>query len=183
MSETTGFLNLTTFSSVANAGSLSTWSSPSNAQTSNDTAANATVGTGIVSATSEFLRGVQLVSASVPSDAQIVGVEVTVERLASSTVPPQCKDSSLQLVKGGSATGTNNASASFWNEGSDTTVTYGGPTDLWGTTLTASDVTASNFGVQLSITNTSPGSGATTGAVDQIRMKIYYNLTGMFLVI
>jgi hypothetical protein len=58
-------------------------------------------------------------------------------------------DYSIRLVKGGTIVGSDYATASDWTT-TENTVTYGGATDLWGTTWTASDINDSTFGVVLS---------------------------------
>jgi hypothetical protein len=55
-------------------------------------------------------------------------------------------------------------------------VTYGGPTDLWGTTLTASDVNAMDFGAAISASYPAV-SGNDWAFVDQIAVKVYFNVT------
>ena len=82
------------------------------------------------------------------------------------------KDTAVQLLKGGAATGTNEANSSAWPT-SKGAQTYGSTTDLWGTTWTSSDVDASNFGVRISTTNSSPYTAA-TAYVDYISIKVYY---------
>ena len=59
-------------------------------------------------------------------------------------------DNSVRLVKGGTITGSNYAKPTVsWPTG-DTYETYGGATDLWGTTWTPADINDPNFGVVLS---------------------------------
>ncbi|MFW6172477.1 MAG: hypothetical protein ACOC5T_01915 [Elusimicrobiota bacterium] len=64
--------------------------------------------------------------------------------------PGDTKDYSVKLVKGGSITGNEKAEDTALPDGTFGTRTYGNSTDLWGTTLTKSDVEASNFGVVIS---------------------------------
>ncbi len=82
-------------------------------------------------------------------------------------------DNVVKLVKGGSVVGNNNASASQWPSG-DAPATYGGAADLWGTTLSPSDVNASNFGVVLSATV-----NAGQARVDAVRVRIHYTVPGV----
>jgi photosystem II stability/assembly factor-like uncharacterized protein len=78
-------------------------------------------------------------------------------------------DTTVKLVKGGAVVGDNKADAANW-PGADAYTTYGGAADLWGTTLTVSDVNANNFGVVVSATR---GNGAKS-YVDHIRITVYY---------
>ena len=56
-------------------------------------------------------------------------------------------DYSVRLVKGGVISGTDKARApaSVW-PGSDTYISYGGSSDVWGLSLSASDINSSDFG-------------------------------------
>lgn len=61
-------------------------------------------------------------------------------------------DNSVRLVKGGTIVGSDLAyTTTPWNT-VDTYTSYGGPSTLWGTTWTYTDVNASNFGAVLSAT-------------------------------
>lgn len=51
------------------------------------------------------------------------------------------------------------------------TDTYGGPTNLWGTTLTESEVEATTFGL---IFQGAVSTGSITWAIDQVKLKVYY---------
>lgn len=57
------------------------------------------------------------------------------------------RDVNVKLVKGGTVSGDNKADTGTDWPSSDTDKTYGGAADLWGVTLTESDVEASDFGV------------------------------------
>jgi len=82
---------------------------------------------------------------SVPTGATVNGVEVRLE--AAAEVAGEMPDENLQLIKGGTKTGTNKADTGTDWPTAITAVDYGGTSDLWGTTLSYSDVNASNFGV------------------------------------
>lgn len=77
-------------------------------------------------------------------------------------------DQTVRLLKAGVITGNNYAqSGSAWTT-TDTYTTYGGATDLWGTTWTETEVNASNFGAVFSA---SVQNG--TARVDHMRITIY----------
>lgn len=107
-------------------------------------------------------------SFSIPSGATIYGVEASIEGKASTAT--RLKDNMIQLIKGGATTGTNIAdSATFWTT-SDVRRIYGG-TNLWGATLSNSDVNASNFGLAMAFIN----SGATaTMSLDDVKIRVFY---------
>jgi len=83
-------------------------------------------------------------------------------------------DNIVKLVKGGSVVGDSKSVAGDWPV-DPAWKGYGGPTDLWGTTLTPSDVNAANFGVVLSAT---VGTDA-VAYVDAVRLKVYYSRPGV----
>lgn len=76
------------------------------------------------------------------------------------------------LLKNGTPAGNDKAAAGTWGT-SDTTITYGGAGDLWGTTWTPAEVTASNFGVRLKVSNANASSR--TASVDHIDLTVYYS--------
>jgi len=106
---------------------------------------------------------------AVPDDATIVGIEVSIIRYG--IVPPHIRDHTVQLVKAAALVGDNKATTSAWPTAVASQI-YGGPTDLWGTTWSKSDLTNSNFGVVLSARPVSSDGGQAW--VDSIAMKVYY---------
>jgi hypothetical protein len=84
------------------------------------------------------------------------------------------RDSNVQLLKAGSATGISNyASGNTWSTSTPTTVTYGDVNDLWGTTWTAADVNNANFGVRFAAQNT--GAQSATASIDYISITVTYS--------
>ncbi|MCR4339413.1 MAG: glycine-rich protein [Gemmatimonadaceae bacterium] len=81
-------------------------------------------------------------------------------------------DNVVRLVRGGTVVGDDKAAATQWPS-VDTYKTYGGATDMWGTTLTPAQVNAADFGVVLSATVTTG-----TAEVDHVRMTIHYTAQG-----
>jgi len=79
----------------------------------------------------------------------------------------------VKLVVGGTVSGNNKAATSTKWPTSDGSVSYGGAADLWGLTLSASDVNGSGFGVVLSATS-SGTNGTTSGSVDHITITVAY---------
>lgn len=81
-------------------------------------------------------------------------------------------DHSVRLLKAGAVTGSDYAqTTSFWPT-TDAYATYGGASDLWGTTWTTAEVNAANFGAVLSA---SVQNG--TAQVDHMRITIYSHST------
>lgn len=131
------------------------WTNPTNAQG----AINATYADGlVVSITlnqggfgeSGYLKCTNFgfSSSDVPAGATINGITVTVTM--HSTNSTLAFDYHVYLVKGGTImTSTTDKGTSTAPGTIDITRTYGGSADLWGNTLTQSDVIASTFGVAI----------------------------------
>jgi len=134
--------------------------------------------------TSHYLRDTSF-GFSIPSGTTINGIEVNVVRTTTST---SVKDDTVRLVKNGTITGSNYASASVtgytacvspvtgancWTT-SAATATYGGPTDLWGSSWEYSDINNLLSGLVFSASRTY-GTGSRTVSVDSISMKVYYS--------
>lgn len=116
---------------------------------------------------------------NIPSDATIQGVKVEVKKRrgqAGYTIT----DEHAYVLKAGLPVSTNYADTSTNWPSSFTYVTYGGPTDMWGLTLTPSDVNATNFG--FSIAGQNNGAAASSGfEIDHIRMTVFYNVRNIRL--
>lgn len=138
------------------------WSNPGNITSSND--ARATTG-GTGENESNYLKATNF-GFAIPEEARIAGVVLEVERSASSA--SKVIDKSIRLTVEGSYVGDNQG-AGFW-PASDAFTTYGGSTDLWGTTtLTPAQVNAATFGVGIAVL--APTAQA---RVDFVRMIVYY---------
>jgi hypothetical protein len=114
-------------------------------------------------------------SMSIPLAVTICGIEVQIDRKATGlSLFAVVKDYRLHIVKGGTIiSGTNRASGSGWT-GTETTATYGGSSDTWGTTWTPADINNANFGVALS-TEISGLLGVFLSAdIDNVRITVYY---------
>lgn len=105
---------------------------------------------------------------TVPTSATINGIKVDIER--KHVNPNIQKDTEIFIIKGGVAGTQNKADISTFYPTVDTYASYGGSTDLWGTTWNANEINASNFGVHFRPT---PVWGQRT-SVDNIRVTVYY---------
>lgn len=142
-----------------------TWTNPGNAK-AND-GAYATVGTNNNQDT-DFLQLTNF-SFSVPGTATINGVLFEVGDFASGNAT----DAAVYLLKAGSQAGSNLvANRTLSTGGSPVNNSYGGTSNLWGTTLTPSDVNLSTFGVEIQYV--SPRLGTVTVSVDYGRLTVYY---------
>jgi len=110
------------------------------------------------------------VSAGIPVGNTIKGIKVEIERYSDSN--ERGKDAVVQLTKNGTTrVGTNKADTSTEWPTSVATTTYGGETDLWGTTWTRDEINASTFGVHLAAQATDNNADI---YVDFIRITVYY---------
>lgn len=124
-----------------------TWSTPNNAKVSDNTY---TIVAASFTGDTHYLKATNF-GFAIPSGATINGVSVSFERKKIVGNPNTVTDSVIKLVKGGTVSGTNKSAGATWNN-TEGTVTFGGAADLWGLTLTDTDVNASTFGVVLSAT-------------------------------
>lgn len=109
----------------------------------------------------------------------IDGITVAIERQGVSFSGQKFRDFSLKLVKSGSVTGSDYAATSTdWPNGTDATATYGGATDLWGTTWTDTEINDSGFGVAISGKAFNFGKGGVTGFIDHISITVNYTAGG-----
>ncbi len=147
-------------------GSASGWTNSGNAGADDGSYATTSIVDGATSASlvaSSFGFGI-------PDGSTINGIAVEVQRKTS--FPSTLRDNLVQLRKGGTSTGNNKAdTGTSWGT-SDATITYGGASDLWGTSWAASDINASNFGVDFRAKN--HGFANATASVDFIRVTVYY---------
>lgn len=165
------------------------WADPSNASSINasvasffvaDPALSGVVGFPIVriSTTLQFRN----FNASVPTGATIDGIEVVVTRDDGTSIGGggQARDYQLQLVVGGTATGTDKADTATYYPSTITGKTYGSSTDLWGLTPTDTQVNATNFGVDFRIQDNATSGLDSVGGIglDAIQVKIYYTTGG-----
>jgi len=130
---------------VPNTASGTSWTNATNAKNSDNLYATYNIASRGTSNTLNLTN----FSVGIPSNAIVLGVLVNVERKASASGDIQMQ--TIKLIKGGSIVGTDQTS-SFgepYFPSSDGTDNWGGSTNLWGTTLTAADVNASNFGVSI----------------------------------
>lgn len=152
----------------AGAGNIA-WLNPGNVTASDNSRATSSIFA--ASPTTHILKATNY-GFSVPANATIDGVELSVERQQSTAT--DVHDQTLKLLVGGTQVGSNKAAVGSWPT-TEASATYGGPTDLWGTTLTPSDVNGSTFGAALQAALTTSNSVA---KVDNVRITVYYTTAG-----
>lgn len=154
-------------SCVDGGGGTFTWTSPSNGIASDGV---------YTTSTSNNDQGTDLLKwtgfgFSIPSGATITGILVEIGMFGSGL-----QDQTVQLLKGGVATGSNLATTATL-PATLSNVSYGGSSNLWGATWTPGDINASNFGLVFAANN--PAKGAPVVSVDYARIKVYYSGTSI----
>lgn len=157
------------------------WNNPGNALTDNNSYATITNAALLIGGTvriSNFLVARNM-NFNIPTNALICGVEVEVRRFSSDNSGSNyTRDLGIRLLKDNQVIGTNHANTGVNWTTSETAVTYGSNSDLWGTTLNGFDVTGNGFGVAISVESRAAGLllPTVTSYVDQIRLRIYYRV-------
>lgn len=108
---------------------------------------------------------------SVPSGATIDGIVIEYE--ANSNTSTKATWLTVKSIKGGTIGGNNNGTGADL-PASDTYVSFGSSSDLWGQTWSHSDINASNFGFAFSPGRTGPPSA--TARIDHSRATVYYTV-------
>jgi hypothetical protein len=147
------------------------WSNPTNVGASDDARATCGVAASGVSGT----LTVTAFGFAIPGGSTIDGITVAIERR--STTNNVIDDNSIRLTKASAAVGDNKATATKWPLNTDSTATYGGVADLWGTTWSVAEVNDSGFGVAILADNTDAGS-TRSAQVDHVTITITYTAGG-----
>jgi hypothetical protein len=149
------------------AGSAATgWTSSANVFSSNNVRASAVVAANGQSPNLDITG----FGFTIPAGSRIDGITAVIERSASAS--SSLDDFDVYLLKGGVATGNDKAVSGTYYPTSDANRTYGNSSDLWGTSWTATDVNASNFGLRLRV-DSDVGSSV-TAYVDYVSITIDY---------
>jgi Tfp pilus assembly protein PilX len=157
-----------TTNGTRSAGAGAGWTTPGNIGASDNLKATASLAAGAQSANLDATS----FGFAIPTGSTITGITASVEHGASAS--NYIGDVDVYLLKSGSPTGiTDHATTPDWGS-ADAIRTYGTSTDLWGTTWTAADINASNFGLRLKVDNDAPGT--ITANVDHVQLTVYYQL-------
>ena len=154
--------NDTSYGSIA-------WSNPTNIYASENTRASVTLsGTTATNYLSASSFGF-----SIPTDATIIGITASIERVRNGGTTGAARDNVVRLVKGGTVIGDNKAATGTNWPTTEAAATYGSSIDLWGTTWTPSDINASNFGLVVAAAGAAAGADRVAN-VDQILINVAY---------
>ncbi|HEX7905727.1 MAG TPA: T9SS type A sorting domain-containing protein [Chitinophagaceae bacterium] len=169
----TSFANASIFGTDNSIG-VYNFSSPGNAQTSNNSRASAGALVSILNGNTYYLKATGF-NFNIPSYAMICGITVEAEcRGTGLILTAAIRDNDVRLIKGGVITGNNYAKAGDWGD-VDAYRSYGGGADLWGTSLSPADVNSTNFGIAFSARIIALIAALPDAEIDHIRMKIDYN--------
>jgi hypothetical protein len=143
------------------------WTNPSYAKSSDDLRAT--------SPTLPPTRATQRLVASafgfqIPTTASIQGIEVAVERSKGGL--GTARDSAIRVVKAGATAPSNPITTVAW-PATDATVTYGGPTSLWGATWSPADISAASFGVFIRAQNAHATENVNP-RVDSLKVTVHF---------
>jgi hypothetical protein len=138
------------------------WSSPGNVAVSDDSKAQANLGSG----SSHYLKATNF-GFEIPAGATIEGIVVEIERSGLGEA------GSVRILKGGSVQAAERASGGPWPE-ADAYCAYGSHVDLWGASWAYTDINASNFGVAISV----KGVGGGDVFIDHVRITVCYAVEG-----
>lgn len=118
---------------------------------------------------------------NIPNDATIEGIRIYIDRYNSFTGDGTVtiKDDAIYLTKNGTDTvGSNKSTGATWSStDTDTYISFGGVSDLWGTSWTASEINNDNFGVMIGPTIEFYGLTGENGGsakIDHVYVEITY---------
>jgi hypothetical protein len=119
---------------------------------------------------------------AIPAGATITGVEASLTRNDNNVNGQIAQDNQVQLVKAGVVQSGSNHAAGLLPL-APAAIIYGSSSDLWGVTLTPSDVNNSGFGFALSVGNTSASHNSGPAIPPgTISMTIFYTLASGFTI-
>lgn len=150
------------------------WASPNNAKVSDNTRSQASAVSGTV--ISHYLKATNF-GFTIPTNATINGILVEIEKSKQGSGSPSVVDSEVKIVKSDGSIGTTNkadVSTEWPSTASETYISYGGSSDLWGESWTYSDINNSNFGIVISTSMTWSNPFSASANVDHIRITITY---------
>lgn len=164
--------------SASYAGSDFAFDNPSNVLSSDNTRANASALVSLLSGQTEDLQ-VTNFGFSIPTTAIICGLQADVEKMADDIgiIPlvgvSYVRDFSVKIIKNGTVVDSNAAKAANWSE-TESYSTYGGNSNLWGTTWSVADINASNFGLSFSANINGLAGLIPEAWINHIRITVYY---------
>jgi|GEM_PF-5927412 len=166
---------------VTAAGAGTAWTNPTRVvldDASYATAATTALGGAV---TTNSLQATNFDFSAIPNTATILGIQIAIKRFSSvDAFSDFVRDNTVSLMKAGVVAGSNYAiTGTNWPVTNTTVVSYGGASDLWGTTWTPADIKTVNFGVALSANIAKSGFNVNTASVDNMKITVYYLANGV----
>src|SRR5688572_9880842 len=161
--------------SASYAGSDFAFSNASSTLASDNNRAVASATLFLLSGQTENLRAVNF-GFSIPPTSIICGIQADVQKMADDInflLGSYVTDLSVRLLKNGTVTDSNAAKAALWSE-TEIYSTYGGSSNLWGTTWSVADINASNFGLSFSANINGIVGLLPEVLINHIRITVYY---------
>jgi len=159
----------------SSSGGTGVWQNPGNITADDATYSDfGSVGPGAI--LSYYLRADQF-GFSIPTDATINGITVTIQHTASHNyLSNYVEDTRVSIVdNNGNVGATNKYAAGHWL-GGEVSVNYGGATDLWDIVWTPAKVNDADFGAVLCATATAAAKTTVKGFVDYISITVHYTV-------
>ena len=156
-----------------NCGDNTNWSNTGNIATSNDSRATITLGKNDAG----DCLDVQNLGLSIPNGSTIQGIEVSVEGYYGGSYT--ISDNNVQLLDAsGNTVGNNKAnspsSGSAWGT-TESSWTYGGSSDMWGTSFDLNTINDPDFGVSIQLQNgNGGGNNSSTAYIDYVNITVHY---------
>ena len=123
-------------------------------------------------AQTDWLRLTNFDFSEIPSGSTIDGIELQYMRKASAA--SKILEHVIILRKTSGQVGDNKAGAAWWDT-TEETMTHGGASDTWNAGLSASEIKNSDFGVDISASNTD-NDDPRTSYIDFCQIRIYYTI-------
>ncbi|MCI5057669.1 MAG: T9SS type A sorting domain-containing protein [Flavobacteriales bacterium] len=156
-------------SAVVQNGAGTSWTNTGNLFSSDDNRAECTPGNGNNSRN----LNIDNFGFAITDGDDIDGIEVHVEWSAS--FANRIYQDRVRLLIAGVTSGDNKSTGAAIST-TETTTTFGGPTDTWGLALTEADIEHADFGVRLRVNQS--GGGTRTGYIDNVSITVYHSSGG-----
>jgi hypothetical protein len=158
-----------TMADSADVGTVA-WTNPDNAKVSDGVYADVTFNPNI--GISHYLKATNF-GFLIPSGATINGILVEIEMKRA--INCDFDDKSIKIIKANGLFGSQEKKRDdeVWWPDTDTYISYGSSSDLWGETWTKEDIENINFGIGIS-TESHGGESTTHAYIDHIRITVYY---------
>ena len=185
------FLSLARTGEYTDSGSTFKWQNTSNGSSQNDTYTSLLFTDGsnniqpsplsISPADQTNYLVCKNLDSNIPTGASIEGIQIYIDRYNSFTGEGTVtiNDDAIYLTKNGTDTvGNNKSTGATWPSlDTDTYVSYGGVSDLWGATWTASEINDDNFGVMISPNlayDSGSGENGSSAKIDHVYVEITF---------